>query len=58
MQYFGFVPKGRAFAEVKVTKAQGRSTQVETGVVFPSFKVAEQTVADKNLVISRERYGR
>lgn len=54
MQYFGFVPSGRHFAEVRVTKEQGkRSTQVETGVVFPSFKAAEQAVAQKNLEIAR-----
>lgn len=59
MQYYGFVAKGRRWSEVLVTKEQGkRSTQTDTGVVYPSFRAAEKAVGDKNLAISRERYGR
>ena len=49
MTYFGFIHKGRKYAEVLVTKEQGkRSTQVETGVTYPTFKAAEQGVFAKN----------
>lgn len=57
--YYGFVAKGRKYAEVLAIKEQGqRSTHVETGVTYPSFRAAEKAVGDKNLAISRERYGR
>ncbi len=57
--YYGFVGAGRKYAEVLVTKEQGkRSTQSETGTIYPSFRDAEKAVGDKNLAISRERYGR
>lgn len=50
MKYYGFVPKGRKWAEVLVTKEQGqRSSQVETGITYPSFKAAEKAVFAKNL---------
>ena len=59
MKYHAFVPKGRRYAEVIVTKAHGKaSTQTETGETFPTFAAAEQAVADRNLAISRDRYGR
>ena len=54
MTYFGFIPKGRKYAEVIVTKEQGqRSTQVETGVTFPTFKAAEQAVFEKNMAVTK-----
>jgi hypothetical protein len=59
MKYYGIFAKGRRWTEVLVTKEPGqRSTQVETGVTYASFRAAEKAVGDKNLAISRERYGR
>ncbi len=59
ISYYGFVGKGRQYAEVLVVKEQGqRSTQSETGTIYPSFRAAEKAVGDKNLTISRDRYGK
>lgn len=58
--FYGFVGKGRrGYAEVLVTKPGPgqRSSQVETGVTFSSFKAAEKATGDKNLAISRAIYG-
>jgi len=48
--YYGIIPQGsRKWAEVLVTKEPGqRSAQTETGVTYPSFRVADAAIAAKN----------
>lgn len=58
IQYYGFFKRGRKYVEVLATKEQGKpSTDVETGVIYPTIAAAEQAVLDKNITITRERFG-
>ena len=58
IQYYGFFKRGRKYVEVLATKEQDKSsTDVETGITYPTFVAAEQAVLDKNIAITRERFG-